>query len=140
MALTGGTEYGTIQNMDCPCIIQIPLRYGEDGREVEPEVLNKYLMIFSRQFGGYTPLGTTRAPEGVRQGGLWDDVEDISFRVEVAIPEARTKDFEAIAYGIGKELKQKEMYIHIPPPSAKFLKIYEEDEQDGNEKRQAVDG
>ena len=128
--LTDGTAYGTIQGMDCVCIVQIPLTYGHDGRPVDPEVLAKYLRIFDRQFGGYTPLGLTGAPKGVASGGLWHGEEDVSFRVEIAVPEGRTEEFEAIAYAIGKELRQKEMYIHIGPPAAKFLKIHEEDEND----------
>lgn len=96
-------------------------------------MLVKYLRVFDRQFGGYTPLGLTQTPKGVASGGLWHGEEDVSFRVEVAVPQGRTEEFEAIAYAIGKELRQKEMYIHIGPPVAKFLKIHEEDENDRGE-------
>jgi len=112
----------------CPCVIQIPLRYESDGRPVEPETLLKFFDVFNRQFGGYTPLGMTETPEGIPSGGLWHGQEDVSLRVEIAVHPDRTHEFEAIAKLIGKELEQKEMYIHIGPPSVKFLKVFDGDD------------
>lgn len=114
----------------CKCEVLIPLLYGKRRQPVEPEVFVKIQDVFNRQFGGFTPLGLTSAPQGVNQGGLWTDVEanevveDRSWLVRVYVVPERVQEFEAVVHAIGRELEQKEMLIDIGPPSGKFLKIF----------------
>ena len=115
----------------CACWVQIPLAYGgPDGSPtapVEEEVIDKFLRVFDRQFGGWTPLTN-------RVGGSWRNPEHLfdkaiqegSIRIEVAVLPNRTPEFREVVYAIGKKLKQKVMYYSIPEPSTYFMNIDEE--------------
>jgi hypothetical protein len=80
------------------------------------------LSIFSRQFGGWTPLGES--------SGSWtnpelpdETIEERSFRIEVAVLPEKVEEFKEVVYSIGKTLKQKMMYFNVPAPSAYFMVI-----------------
>ncbi len=99
--------------MLCPCRLLIPTSYN-DGRSVEPAKVVKILQSLDRQFGGYSVIGVE---------GSWFGQKEESIRVEVAIPEERVKELEAVVYSIGKELGQKAMYFEVGPPSVNILTI-----------------
>lgn len=114
----------------CACWVQIPLAYGgPDGSPtapVEEEVIDEFLRVFDRQFGGWTPLmesaGSWRNPESLFE----EAIQERSIRIEVAVLPNRTAEFREVVYAIGKKLKQKMMYYSIPEPSTYFMNIEEE--------------
>ncbi len=108
----------------CPCRFRLPLRYN-DGRRVEPEVLIDIFQALTRQFGGYTPLGTAESDWGP-QGGT-----EPTMGVEVAVAPHRVKELEDVVFSIGKTLGQKQMYFDAPAPSVKFIEIGESEETAG---------
>lgn len=96
----------------CPCRFRLPLAYN-DGRAVEPETLVEIFTALSRQFGGYTPLGTSDSD--------WHGQTEPTIGVEVAVLPERVD--KLVVYSIGKRLGQKQMYFDVPPPSVEFLDI-----------------
>ena len=84
-----------MDELKCPCRIQIPLAYN-DGREVEAEVIVEILGVLNRQFGGYTPLGISE--------GSWFGQTERSMRVEVAVNESRIPELREVVYSIGRRL------------------------------------
>jgi hypothetical protein len=92
----------------------LPLQYN-DGRELEPEVLIGIFQALTRQFSGYTPLGTSDSSWGP-QGGT-----ERTMGIEVAVLPERVAEMEAVVVAIGKKLGQKQMYFDAPPPSVKFF-------------------
>jgi hypothetical protein len=107
-----------------PCVLHIPGCYP-DGSEVEPAKMEKFLQMLDRQFGGSTPLGIVP--------GRWVDedktVEEPMHRYEVAVKEKDLGTFEKIARLIGKETKQKAVYIVINFQSeARFLFVDDEEQ------------
>ena len=111
----------------CACWVQIPLSYaGPDGRPanpVEEEVISDLLGVFSRQFGGWTPLGESSGSWVNPQDPPEEPIEERSFRIEVAVLPERIEEFKEVVYAIGKRLKQKMMYFNIPEASAYFMDI-----------------
>jgi hypothetical protein len=108
----------------CPCRFRLPLRYN-DGREIEPEILLNIFKALTRQFGGYTPLGVADgswAPQGATEPTMG---------IEVAVLPARVMELETLVTAIGRQLKQKQMYFDVPPPSVRFLETGDEDEAAG---------
>lgn len=107
--------------------VQIPLSYaGPDGRPanpVEEEVISDLLGVFSRQFGGWTPLGESSGSWVNPQNPPEEPIEERSFRIEVAVLPERIEEFKEVVYAIGKRLKQKMMYFNIPEASAYFMDI-----------------
>lgn len=106
-----------------PCLIHIPGQYP-DGREIEPEKMESFLQMLDRQFGGSHPLGI--------MPGRWLDedrtIEEPMHRYEVSVKKKDLPTFERIARLIGKEMKQKVMYVVINyQAEARFLFINEED-------------
>jgi len=84
---------------------------------VEPEVLLEIFQALTRQFGGYTPLGSAESDWGP-QGGT-----EPTMGVEVAVLPERVPDLEAVVRAIGKRLGQLQMYFDAPQPSVRFLEI-----------------
>jgi hypothetical protein len=111
----------------CACWVQIPLAYGgPDGKPAEPveaEVISGLLSLFSRQFGGWTPLGESSGSWKNPESPFDETIEERSFRIEVAVLPERVEEFKEVVYAIGKTLKQKAMYFNIPEPSAYFMDI-----------------
>ncbi len=109
-----------------PCILHIPGQYP-DGREIEPEKLETFLQTLDRQFGGSTPLGIVP--------GRWlsDDEtlklkEEPMHRIEVSVKKKDLKSFEDTVRAIGREMKQKVMYVVINyQAEARFLFMDEDD-------------
>jgi hypothetical protein len=111
-----------------PCIIHIPGKYpGPDGRELEPEKLESFLEMLDRQFGGSTPLGIVP--------GRWvsDDQElekEPMHRIEVSVKKKDLRWFEKTARAIGREMKQKAIYVIINyQAEARLLFIDDDDEE-----------
>lgn len=109
-----------------PCLIHIPGQYP-DGRELEPEKMETFLQMFDRQFGGSTPLGIVF--------GRWfsEDkaIEEPMHRYEVAVKQKDLPTFEKIARLIGRETKQKVMYVVINyQAETRFLFMDEDDDDD----------
>ena len=102
----------------CPCKFRLPLKYN-DGTDVEPEVIAEILLVLTRQFGGYTPLGIS--------DGDWQGQTEPMMGVEVAVLPERVPEFKEVVKKIGRQLKQKEMYYDAPPPSVEFLNTDEND-------------
>jgi hypothetical protein len=103
-----------------------------DGREVEPEKMESFLEIFDRQFGGCSPLGIIP--------GRWmsegKTVKEPMHRIEVGVKKSDIPAFEKVARMIGKETKQKEMYVVINyQAETRFLFV--DDEEDESEGRAA---
>jgi hypothetical protein len=108
----------------CPCRFRLPLQYN-DERRVEPEVLVDIFQALTRQFGGYTPLGTESSDWGP-QGGT-----EPTMGIEVAVAPHRVEELEEVVFAIGKRLGQKFMYFDAPAPSVKFIEIGESEEAAG---------
>lgn len=113
----------------CPCEVVIPLDYnpeyeGGPRKPVEPEVMSDILMSIYVRLGPYSTLGWSGV--GDIPKGAWDGYEDRSMRIEVGLPEERTKEFEEMVRLIGVRLKQKAMYYKIGPPTAHIMIIEEE--------------
>ena len=96
---------------------------------VEPEVWALIQNAFKREFGGWSPLGTT-AVEG--QGGEWvdpetnEEVEDVCMYVRVYVESGKIDNFKRLVTAIGKQLEQKQMLIDIEEvPTGEFLKIFD---------------
>jgi hypothetical protein len=108
-----------------PCLIHIPGQYP-DGREIEPEKMESFLEVLDRHFGGSTPLGIVP--------GRWvsDDgrvEKEPMHRIEVAVKKKDLNRFESIARLIGKEMKQKVVYVVINyQAQVRFLFVDDEDE------------
>ncbi|MCI0376854.1 MAG: hypothetical protein L0215_04560 [Gemmataceae bacterium] len=110
-----------------PCILHIPGKYpGAEGREIEPEKLESFLQMLDRQFGGSTPLGIVP--------GRWlsDDKvleKEPMHRIEVSVKKKDLPLFEKTARPIGREMKQKAVYVVINyQAEARLLNLDEDDE------------
>jgi hypothetical protein len=90
---------------------------------VEEEVISTVLSTFSRQFGGWTPLGESSGSWKNPEVLFDETIDERSFRIEVAVLPERIDEFKEVVYSIGKTLKQKVMYFNIPEPSAYFMDI-----------------
>ena len=105
------------------CLLHIPGTYP-DRREIEADKMERFLEILDRQFGGCSPLGVIP--------GHWVDdgkteVEPMH-RIEVVVKKKDIPTFEKIARMIGKEMKQKAMYVVINyQAQARFLFVEEEE-------------
>lgn len=108
----------------CPCRFRLPLQYN-DGRRVEPEILVEIFQALTRQFGGYTPLGSAESDWGP-QGGT-----EPTMGIEVAVAPHRVDELETVVISIGKRLGQLVMYFDAPAPSVKFLEIGDSEEATG---------
>lgn len=110
-----------------PCLLHIPGTYP-DGREIEPEKLDLFLQTLDRQFGGNSQLGI------VPGSWLSDDksIHEPMHRIEVAVKRRDIATFETTARKIGKEMKQKVMYVVINyQAEARFLIVDDEDQTMG---------
>jgi len=111
-----------------PCILHIPGKYpGPEGREIEPEKLEGFLQMLDRQFGGCTPLGIVP--------GRWlsDDAElekEPMHRIEVSVKKKHLSWFETTARQIGREMKQKAVYVVINYQAEARLLLLDDDDQD----------
>jgi hypothetical protein len=101
------------------------LQYN-DGRGVEPEILVEIFQALTRQFGGYTPLGTSDSSWGP-QGST-----EPTMGVEVAVAPERVGELEQIVIAIGRKLGQKLMYFDAPAPSVRFLDMGDSDSAQGS--------
>lgn len=106
-----------------PCLVHIPGVYP-DGREIEDEKMEEFLERLEQSFGGVNQLGIIP--------GSWLDkgrsIKEPMHRIEVAVRKKDLPLFEKIARGIGKEMKQKAMYIVINyQAEAKFLFMDDEE-------------
>jgi len=88
-------------------LIHIPGWYP-DRTEVEPETMECFMKILDRQFGG-TPI-LHRAREVLTDEKT---VEEPMHRIEVAVKRADLATFRKLARAIGRQTKQKEMYVVI---------------------------
>jgi hypothetical protein len=121
-----------------PCLLHIPGIYpGPERKEIEPEKLDGFLQILDRQFGGSTPLGIV--PGRWLSGEPGDVVEsEPMHRIEVAVKKKDLGNFERVARRIGKEMKQKVIYVVINYRSeVRFLFIDENDEGDESQNQTA---
>lgn len=133
-ALDNGTVYGTIACMERkhPCFMPIPMRLGRSGRPVTPEEFIEIQNAFTRQFGGFTPIGPTRSPEGVKPGGQWLDpetgeiVHDMCWIAKVSVAPNRLDAFRKIVGVICGVLEQKVMYVEILPPSQELIPVFDD--------------
>jgi hypothetical protein len=104
------------------CLIHIPGQYP-DGREIEAEKMDEFLRTLDRQFGGSTPLGIVP--------GRWLDddrtIEEPMHRLEVAVKENDIENFERVARQIGREMRQRVMYVIINYQAQARLLFAEED-------------
>lgn len=113
---------------EIPCVFQIPLTYGHDGKPVEPEKLLLIHEAIVRQFGGLSPLGTI-------SGGSWMDesegreVTEDQLRVEVWVPRSRIPVLKKLIRAIGYETRQKQMFVIIPKARVDRLDIQDTDAQ-----------
>ncbi len=101
------------------CLIHIALKMP-NGDDVDPDTINTIFELFDRHFGGSSDLGTIP--------GHWLDqgmaLVEPMLRVEVAVPANRIKEFEALAIRIGRQLKQKVMYVVINyQANVRFLQV-----------------
>jgi hypothetical protein len=111
-----------------PCIIHIPCTMP-DGKDIPAATLNKFLEMLDRQFGGSTPLGVVDgrwvAPDG-------QTVAEKMQRVEVSVRKSQLPNFEQIAKHIGRQTKQKAMYVVINyQAETRFLWSDDEDSDGG---------
>jgi hypothetical protein len=96
-----------IDKDEVPCVFQIPLRHGDNGPLIEPELMLKIHEVLNRQFGGFTPIGKI-------EGGSWFGLLEESIRVEVWVPRSLIPLLERVVRAIGFELGQKEMFLIVP--------------------------
>jgi hypothetical protein len=111
------------------CLIHIALKMP-NGDDVEPDTINKFFELFDRNFGGSSDLGTIP--------GHWLDegktVVEPMLRVEVAVPSDKIREFEELAIRIGRQLKQKVMYVVINyQANVRFLQVDPDAEAAGGE-------
>jgi hypothetical protein len=101
---------------EIPCQFQIPLTYGDDGREIEPEKLLLFHKVLRRQFGGFTPLGEIR-------GGAWHDETENQLRLEVWVRRWQIPILKQIISSIGHSTKQQQMFVIIPDARVERINV-----------------
>jgi hypothetical protein len=110
-----------------PCLLYIPGKLP-NGEDVPPELMERFLEMLDRQFGGSTRLGTVP--------GRWLDdnrpVEEPMHRFEVAVKKRDLSTFEKVARLIGKETKQKMMYIVINYQAESLFLLIDDQEESGS--------
>ena len=111
-----------------PCLIHIPCTMP-DGSEISDELMNSFLEMLDRQFGGSSPLGIV---PGRWVGPDGSTVIEQMHRVEVTVRKSQIANFEKVARLIGKATKQKAMYVVINyQAETRFLFSDEGDEDSG---------
>ncbi len=109
-----------------PCWMHIPLQYP-DGREIEPEKLERFLEMLDRQFLGSSPLGVIPG-RWVSEGKT---IKEPMLRVEVAVKKKDMATFEKIGRLIAREMEQEALYVVINPQSeVRFLYPDKDDEDE----------
>ena len=112
-----------------PCLIHIPCTMP-DGSEISDELMNSFLEMLDRQFGGSSPLGVVP--------GRWIDpdgntVQEQMHRVEVTVKKSQIANFEKVARLIGRATKQKVMYV-VVNYQAETRFLFSDDEDEGDTK------
>jgi hypothetical protein len=108
-----------------PCLIHIALKMP-NGDDVDDDTINTFLELFDRHYEGSSILGTIP--------GRWLGLEEPMLRVEVAVPVSAIREFEELAVRIGRQLKQKVVYvIENYQANVRFLQVDPDAEAAGGE-------